>query len=69
MKKKILIVDDEITTCVLLEHLLSSKYEVITKESGIDALIWLECNLPDLIISDIQMMNMNGLEFLYEVRI
>lgn len=68
MKKKILVVDDEQTACVLLEHLLSLQYEIITKESGLEALIWLENNLPDLIISDIQMTNMDGFEFLKEVR-
>lgn len=69
MKKKILVVDDELTTCVLLEHFLSAQYEVISKESGLEALVWLENNLPDLIISDIQMTQMNGFEFLKEVRL
>lgn len=69
MKKKILVVDDELTTCVLLEHFLSSQYEVITKSSGIEALEWLQNNLPDLIISDIQMTKMNGFELLKEVRL
>jgi DNA-binding response OmpR family regulator len=69
MKKKILVVDDELTTCMLLENFLSRDYQVVTKNSGIDALVWLENNLPDLIISDIQMSKMNGFEFLKEVRL
>ena len=60
MKKKILVVDDELTTCVLLEHFLSSQYEVFTTNSVVEALTWLESNLPDLIISDIQMPKMDG---------
>jgi len=69
MKKKILVVDDELTTCVLLEHFLSSQYEVFTTNSGTEALTWLETNLPDLILSDIQMPSMDGFELLQEIRL
>ena len=69
MKKTILVVDDELTTCVLLEHFLSSEYEVFTTNSGIEALTWLESNLPDLILSDIQMPKMDGFELLQEIRL
>lgn len=68
MKKRILIIDDEKTIQLLLEHFLSSKYDVETKSSGIEGMEWLKQNLPDLIISDIQMEEMNGFEFLKEVR-
>jgi DNA-binding response OmpR family regulator len=68
MKKKILVVDDEQTTCLLLENFLSD-YQVVTKNSGAEALIWLESNLPNLIITDIQMPKMDGFEFLKEVRL
>lgn len=69
MKKKILIVDDEFSIQMLLQHFLSSQYEVETKSSGREALEWLNENLPDLIISDIQMHEMNGFEFLKAVRL
>jgi len=69
MKKKILVVDDEVTTCVLLEHFLSPQYEVFTTNSGIEALTWLESNLPDLIISDIQMPKMDGFDLLQDIRL
>ena len=69
MKKTILVVDDELTTCVLLEHFLSSQYEIITTNSGIEALTWLESNLPDLIISDIQMPKMDGFDLLQDIRL
>lgn len=68
MKKRILVVDDEVTICLLLENFLSLHYDVITISNGEEALLWLENNLPDLIISDIQMSNMNGFEFLAKVR-
>ncbi len=69
MKRKILVIDDELTTRALLDYFLATKYEVVTKESGLEGLQWLERNLPDLIISDIQMDNMDGFEFLKEVRL
>jgi len=55
MKKKILIVDDEKSICLLLENFLAQDYEVVSFNDGIEGLVWLEKNLPDLIISDIQM--------------
>jgi DNA-binding response OmpR family regulator len=36
--------------------------------SAIEALAWLDDNLPDLIISDIQMNGIDGFEFLKTVR-
>ena len=69
MKKRILAVDDEQTICVILENFLSPDYEVITVNSGVEALSWLNNNHPDLIISDIQMKEMDGFELLQEIRL
>lgn len=68
MKKKILVVDDEKSICLLLENFLSQDYDVVSINDGLEALDWLEQNLPDLIISDIQMTKMDGYEFLTNVR-
>jgi DNA-binding response OmpR family regulator len=68
MKKKILVVDDEKSICLLLENFLSQDYDVVSMDDGLEALKWLEENLPDLIISDIQMTKMDGYEFLTNVR-
>ena len=68
MKKKILVVDDEKSICLLLENFLSQDYDVVSINDGLEALEWLEQNLPDLIISDIQMTKMDGYEFLANVR-
>ncbi|CAH8283621.1 two-component system chemotaxis response regulator CheY [Mariniflexile fucanivorans] len=68
MKKKILVVDDEISICLLLENFLSKNYEVVSIHDALEALKWLEDNIPDLIISDIQMSNMDGFEFLTKLR-
>ncbi|NQX76315.1 response regulator [Gilvibacter sp.] len=69
MKKQILVVDDEQTLCLLLQNFLQKEYEVISKNSGKEALEWLKSNLPDLIISDIQMEDMSGFDLLEEVRL
>jgi len=68
MKKKILVVNDDLSICYLLENFLSQDYDVVIINNGDDALTWLTDNLPDLIISDIQMRKMNGYEFLTKVR-
>lgn len=68
MKKKILVVDDEPSICLLLDNFLSLDYDVVTISDGEEALAWLEGYLPDLIISDIQMKRMDGYEFLTKVR-
>ena len=68
MRHKILVIDDELSIRLLLENFLSQDYDVICKSDGIQALEWLEGNLPDLIICDIQMPNMDGYEYLEKVR-
>jgi DNA-binding response OmpR family regulator len=68
MKHKILIIDDEPSIRLLLENFLSKTYEVIVKSDGMEALEWLEGNLPDLIICDIQMKNLDGYQFLEKLR-
>ena len=68
MKKNILVVDDEVSICLLLENFLSADYEVVTKTNAIEAYEWLETNLPDLIICDIQMPGMDGYTIMKKVR-
>jgi len=69
MKKKILVIDDEQTIRRLLEsYLLNEGYEVICRSDGVEALNWLQTDLPDLIICDIQMPNLDGYAFLKKIR-
>ncbi len=68
-KKKILIVDDEDSLRTLLKrHLEFQGYEVTDANSAIEALSILEQQEPDLIISDIMMPEMDGLEFCQRLR-
>ena len=60
MKKKILVIDDDATIRFLLINILRD-YEVISKEDGYEALSWLNLgNIPDLILLDMEMPNING---------
>ncbi len=68
MKHKILVIDDQVSICLILEKFLSPNYDVVIKNDGHKALEWLEGNLPDLIISDVQMPNIDGYQFLEKVR-
>lgn len=69
MKKKVLIIDDELSIRMLLENFLSKEYDVVTKSDGLDGLKWMEeGNMPDLIVADIQMPNLDGYEFIKNVR-
>ena len=62
---KVLIVDDEPANRFLLEGLLNANgYEVLVAESGIQCLDMLLLEKPDLILLDIMMPKMTGIEVL-----
>ena len=62
-KIKILAVDDNIVNIkVLSQFLLKQNYEVITAESGEEAIEKFQSESPDIILMDIMMGGMNGLE-------
>ncbi len=66
---RILIVEDEESLRDVGKMLLIAQgYEVRTAEDGFEGLSALKQSLPDIIISDLQMPNMNGFEFLSVVR-
>lgn len=69
MKKTILVIDDEMSIRMLLENFLSKTYTVVTRNDGQEGLQFLEeGNMPDLIVADIQMPNLDGYEFIKNVR-
>ena len=66
---RVLIVDDEERLRELGRAILESRgYQVLCAEDGFEGLAALKMSLPDMIISDLQMPNMNGFEFLSVVR-
>lgn len=69
MSKNILIVDDsESIREVVIFTLEKAGYNVIPCVDGADAMKKLDGQEFDLIITDLHMPNMNGLEFIKEVR-
>ncbi len=65
MKQKVLIVDDKSTIAKVIEVYLNESFDCIYFEDPIQAIAWLQSgNMPDLIISDIYMPKMSGVEFL-----
>jgi chemosensory pili system protein ChpA (sensor histidine kinase/response regulator) len=68
-KNKILVVDDSLSNRTALRLLLESfGYEVGTAVDGADALQQLEKTLFKLVITDLEMPNMNGLEMVESLR-
>jgi two-component system chemotaxis response regulator CheY len=69
-KMRVLIVDDNLDMRVLLRRLLGSRYirHVDEATGGLEALKMLEVNAYDLILSDLEMRPMDGLQFVREVR-
>jgi CheY-like chemotaxis protein len=68
-KKQILVVDDEPAWLKILSYILRKKgYEVREESSATDALRTLQEFKPDLIVSDVRMPEMNGFDFLDQVK-
>lgn len=67
-KKCILAVDDTAIVLTRISDALRSDYEVITVNSGARALKCLKERKADLILLDIQMASMNGIETLKAIR-
>ncbi len=65
MKKKILVVEDEESLRILYEEELKAEgYEVLTAGNGREAIQQLEAGKPDLVLLDIVMPVMDGMEAL-----
>ena len=68
-EKKILVVDDETFIINLLRNgLTENGFEVITADNGFDAILAVEEQLPDCVITDIMMPKLSGLDFLKAIK-
>ena len=69
MPEKILIVDDDIDSLKLIGLMLQrNNYEVIVANAGSQALAKAEAEIPDLIILDVMMPDMNGYDVCRQLR-
>jgi chemotaxis protein histidine kinase CheA/CheY-like chemotaxis protein len=68
-RASVLVVDDSLSVRRSLSQLLEDAgYEVRTAKDGQDALTSLRTTLPDLVLTDLEMPNMNGLELTAQLR-
>lgn len=67
-KKTVLIVEDEKEIHGFLNELLKEKYRILTALNGIEAIAIIESEEPDIIISDVMMPLMDGIELCYKVK-
>jgi two-component system, chemotaxis family, chemotaxis protein CheY len=69
MSKKILVVDDAAMIRNLTKkHAQNKGYEVVTANDGMEGLKAVESEQFDLIFSDVNMPNMNGLEMVRKIK-
>ena len=60
--KYVLVVDDDNITLMMVSHALTDTYRVATATSGAEAIKLLDTEIPDLILMDVEMPEMNGME-------
>ncbi|MBI4431241.1 MAG: response regulator [Candidatus Omnitrophica bacterium] len=63
-KKKVLVVDDEMDALEIIKKRLEADYKILEALSGSDGLKLAEAERPDIIILDIMMRGVSGLEVL-----
>lgn len=68
MKKKILIIDDETLNLKMAEHILNNTYDITCAKSGMAGIDILRQSGADLVLLDLDMPSMNGLETLEKIR-
>ena len=69
VRKKIMVVDDEESLLILVSNLLETHgFDVITAKNGEECLSALKTEKPDLILLDIMMPGMTGIETAEAIR-
>ncbi len=68
-KARVLVVDDSVSVRKSLSGLLRDfSFEVITAGDGMEAVRAMQGGLPDVLLTDLEMPNMNGIELVQHVR-
>ena len=69
MRKKVLVVEDHADSREMLEIALTREgYSVITSEDGQDGLDLAKRERPDIVISNLNMPNLDGMEMIQQLR-
>ncbi|MBQ4283141.1 MAG: EAL domain-containing protein [Lachnospira sp.] len=66
--KSVLVVDDEAINRQLIKKILGNKYSILEAEDGVDAMRVLKNNKVDMILLDLVMPNMNGVDLLKSLK-
>jgi DNA-binding NtrC family response regulator len=67
--RKILVVDDEIDICGFVKNFFEERgYQVLTAQSGEDAIVIAKAKKPELVLLDIKMKGMDGIAVLKHLR-
>lgn len=70
MKRRVLVVDDDRLTLEILATILDLEhFEVTTAAGGAEALASLDDDLPDLVVCDVMMPEVDGLEVTRRIRL
>ncbi len=64
---KIVAIDDNLTNLKLIEKLLEDKYEIVCFQDAMEALAYLKGHHADLILSDLMMPEMTGIDLLKQI--
>ncbi|MDD4202078.1 MAG: response regulator [Candidatus Omnitrophica bacterium] len=68
-KEHILIIDDDTDLCEILKYTLSKRgYKISVAHNGKEGIINLKKNSPDLIVLDLHLPEMGGIEFLEHIK-
>jgi two-component system response regulator (stage 0 sporulation protein F) len=69
MRKKVLVVDDQFGIRILLQEVLAQDhYTVLLAANGMEALTMIKAENPDLVLLDMKIPGMDGIEILTNIR-
>ena len=66
--KRVAVVEDNADNRLLVSVLLDGQYDIVEYETGMDALRGFELDLPDLVLLDISLPEMDGVEVVGRMR-
>ncbi len=65
---QVMVVDDDRTSRLLHRTILAKQFDIVTAESGAEALAMCQERMPDLVLLDVEMPDLNGYETCQQLR-